>query len=106
MAAYQAAFGDLVMEIDGVERRVVPWEDWAITTRIDTRAHWRHVWRAVKCHRSQLPGYESLLRLSEEHQQAMWAEQTFYRAFSLVNGGREVESDLFEGLREEVKERA
>jgi len=24
---------------------------------------------------------------------------TFYRAFSLVNGGRKVESDLFEGLR-------
>jgi len=24
---------------------------------------------------------------------------TFYRAFSLVNGGREVETDLFEGLK-------
>jgi len=24
---------------------------------------------------------------------------TFYRAFSLANGGRKVESDLFEGLR-------
>jgi len=24
---------------------------------------------------------------------------TFYRAFSLVNGGRKIETDLFEGLR-------
>jgi hypothetical protein len=24
---------------------------------------------------------------------------TFYRAFSLVNGGRAVEKDLFEGIR-------
>jgi hypothetical protein len=24
---------------------------------------------------------------------------TFYRVFSLVNGGREIEADLFEGLR-------
>jgi hypothetical protein len=24
---------------------------------------------------------------------------TFYRAFSLVNGGRQLETDLFEGLR-------
>jgi hypothetical protein len=28
---------------------------------------------------------------------------TFYRAFSLVNGGREIEKDLFEGLRETVQ---
>lgn len=27
------------------------------------------------------------------------ATQTFYRASSLVNGGREIERDLFEGLR-------
>jgi hypothetical protein len=26
----------------------------------------------------------------------------FYRVFSLVNGGREVEKDLFEGVRQKV----
>jgi len=37
--------------------------------------------------------------LSVEQHKALWGEQTFYRAFSLVNGGRAVEYDLFEGLR-------
>src|SRR5215213_3478531 len=35
--AYEAAFKALVSTVDGVERRAVPWPDWAITTRIDTR---------------------------------------------------------------------
>jgi hypothetical protein len=30
---------------------------------------------------------------------SLWGTQTFYRVFSLVNGGREVEEDLFVGLR-------
>ena len=34
-----------------------------------------------------------------EHHRALWGVQEFYRAFSLVNGGRTRESDLFEGLR-------
>jgi LmbE family N-acetylglucosaminyl deacetylase len=29
----------------------------------------------------------------------LWDPQTYYRAFSLVNGGRGVETDVFEGLR-------
>ena len=29
----------------------------------------------------------------------IFAHQTFYRAFSLVNGGRTVEDDLFAGMR-------
>ena len=46
--AYEAAFGDLIMTIDGVDRRTTPWPDWAITTQIDTRAYWEQVWRAVE----------------------------------------------------------
>jgi LmbE family N-acetylglucosaminyl deacetylase len=98
-AAYQAALGELVMQIDGVERRATGWEDWAITTRIDTAAHWGQVWQAVSCHRSQLPGYQGLKELSDEHHKSLWGTQTYYRALSLVNGGRAVEQDLFEGLR-------
>jgi LmbE family N-acetylglucosaminyl deacetylase len=96
---YQFVFGDLVMHIDGVERRGAGWPDWQITTRIDTRAYWRTVWKAVCCHRTQLPTYHLLEHLPEEQHKALWGCQTYYRAFSLVNGGRAVESDLFEGLR-------
>ena len=99
MMAYQSVMGDLVMQVDGVDRRDVAWEDWAITTRIDTRAHWRQVWQAVSCHRSQIPAFEELGRLTDEHQAELWGTQHLYRAFSLVNGGRQLETDLFAGLR-------
>ena len=29
----------------------------------------------------------------------LWDNQNYYRAFSLINGGRQVEDDLFAGLR-------
>jgi LmbE family N-acetylglucosaminyl deacetylase len=98
-AGYQAAFKRLVSVVDGVERRAVPWPDWAITTVIDTRAAWEVVWRAVSCHESQMAGYARLNELSPEHHEALWGRQSFYRAFSTVNGGRAQETDLFEGLR-------
>ncbi len=75
------------------------WPDWQITTQIDTWAYWRTVWKAVRCHQTQLPAYHLLEGLPEEQHKALWGCQTFYRAFSLVNGGRTVEHDLFEGLR-------
>ena len=43
--------------------------------------------------------YKKLEGLSDEFHRSMWGTQEFYRAFSLVNGGRVRESDLFEGLR-------
>ena len=96
---YQAIFGEQVMTIDGVGRRPVPWQDWAITTRIDTGAYWPVVWQAVACHRSQLPGYQRLKDLLPEQHQALWGSQGFYRVFSTVNSGRAIELDLFAGLR-------
>ncbi len=99
LAAYQAAFGELVMPVDGVDRRGIAWADWAITTRIDTAAYWQQVWQAVTCHQSQLPGYQTLQNLPDDHHKHLWGMQTFYRALSLVNGGRAVERDLFAGLR-------
>jgi LmbE family N-acetylglucosaminyl deacetylase len=96
---YQAVFGEQIMPVDGVERRPVAWQDWAITTRIDTAAYWPEVWQAVACHRSQLPGYERLKDLSPEQHQALWGNQGYYRVFSTVNGGRALEYDLFAGLR-------
>jgi LmbE family N-acetylglucosaminyl deacetylase len=97
--AYQEAFKKLVSVVDGVERQAVPWPAWAITTLIDTRQFRSTVWKAVACHDSQIAGYEGLKHLPAEHQAALWGTQSFYRVFSLVNGGREQETDLFEGMR-------
>jgi len=97
--AYEAAFKKLTSKVDGVERQVVPAPEWAVTTRIDTSAVWPAVWRAVQCHRTQMSVYKNLGALAPEHHRALWGVQEFYRAFSLVNGGRARETDLFEGLR-------
>ena len=97
-AAYQAAVSLLVSNVDGVERRATPWPDWAITTVIDTRDFWSTAWRAVSCHESQISGYQRLRDLAPEHHQHVWGQQSFYRALSLVNGGRSPETDLFEGI--------
>jgi LmbE family N-acetylglucosaminyl deacetylase len=98
-AAYHAAVGKLFSTVDGVERHATPWPDWAITTVIDTRTFWSTVLRAISCHESQIAAYERLKQLSPEHHEALWGWQSFYRAFSTVNGGRARETDLFEGIR-------
>jgi LmbE family N-acetylglucosaminyl deacetylase len=100
MARYESAFGELVMHIDGVERRTQSWAPWAITTRLDTSAYAAAVWRAAQQHRSQLPAYERLAALPEDEQHAFWQSEAYDRAFSSVNGGRAQEDDLFEGLRD------
>jgi LmbE family N-acetylglucosaminyl deacetylase len=98
-AAYQAAMKKLTIMVDGVERQVVPTPEWEVTTRIDTSSVWPAVWRAVQCHRTQMSIFKNLKGLPPEHHRALWGVQEFYRAFSLVNGGRRRESDLFDGLR-------
>jgi len=96
--AYQAAFRKLVSTVDGVERQAVPWPDWAITTVIDTRSYWSTVWQAISCHESQVSAYEQLKYLSPSDHEALWGQQSFYRVFSTVNGGRSRETDLMEGI--------
>ncbi len=98
-AAYQAAVNRLRAKVDGVERLATPWPDWAITTVIDTREVWPAVWQAVSCHKSQIAAYDRLKHLTPEHHERLWGRQSFYRAFSTVNGGRTLETDLFEGIR-------
>lgn len=97
--AYQEVLKKLVSVVDGVERQAMPWPDWEITTVVDTRAHWSTVWKAVSCHASQMSVYEKLADLSPEGHEALWGRRALYRAYSLVNGGRGRETDLFEGLR-------
>jgi LmbE family N-acetylglucosaminyl deacetylase len=97
--AYQAAFRKLVSTVEGVERQAVPWPNWEITTVIDTRTFWPTVQRAISCHESQVSAYEDLKSLSAEDHESLWGEQSFYRVFSIVNGGRARETDLLEGIR-------
>jgi len=97
--AYQAAFRKLVSTVEGVERQAVAWRDWEITTIIDTRIFWPTVQRAISCHESQVSAYEGLKSLSPEDHESLWGQQSFYRAFSLVNGGRDRETDLLKGIR-------
>lgn len=98
LRAYQSVFGEVAMHIDGVERRAVAWPEWAITTRIDIKAYRQAAWRAILCHESQLAVYRQLEHLSRDDQKELWESQAYYRAFSLVNGGRQGEDDLFAGL--------
>ena len=96
--AYQAAIQKLSATVDGVERQATPWPDWAITTAIDTRDQSSTVGRAISCHESQVAAYERLKDLAPEHHEALWGRQSFYRAFSTVNGGRARETNLFDGI--------
>ena len=96
--AYEKAFGELVMQIDGVERRAVPWPHWTISTWIDTSAHWETVWEAIRCHCTQLPGYQKLLDLPEEYHRVLWGRLTFHRVLTLVPT-TDPEDDMFAGVR-------
>ncbi len=95
---YLAAFKHLSSTVDNVERVAFAWPEWMITTRIDTSMVWEIVWEAIQCHKSQLPGYKNLRNLTDADHKELWGKQEFYRVFSLVNGGRKTETDLFEGL--------
>lgn len=93
--------GDLTFRVDDQVRGEVPWKEWMITTRIEMADYCRVAWRAIQCHQSQLPSLGRLAELHEDTGVAVLAMQgTFYRAFSLVNGGRGIEKDLFEGIRQ------
>lgn len=98
-SVYQSVFGDLVMSIDDTKRGLVSWPTWSVSAIIDTWHYWRTIARAISCHRTQVPAYHVLEHLSPEQRKTLWGTQTYYRAFSLVNGGRQVETDLFAGLR-------
>jgi LmbE family N-acetylglucosaminyl deacetylase len=94
------AMGQITFQVEEEVREEVAWKEWAVSTRIDVSAHTKAAWQAIKCHESQLPSLGPLVEMNEDAIAAILKLQgTFYRAFSLVNGGRSVETDLFEGLR-------
>jgi|WetSurMetagenome_2_1015567.scaffolds.fasta_scaffold45141_2 LmbE family N-acetylglucosaminyl deacetylase len=91
--------GTISLPVDGEMREWTPFPAWSISTRLDATAHWQTVRRAVKCHRSQRPTLPDMDQLSDEQHQLCWGRPTLYRVYSFVNGGREIEHDLFAGLR-------
>ena len=96
---FERIFKPLTSKVDGVVRASVAWPEWSVTTTIDTGEHWPKVWEAVRCHRTQVAQYGSLDHLSDDEHRGMWGSIEYYRVFSLVNGGRVRERDVFEGLR-------
>jgi hypothetical protein len=97
--AYRDAFGDVTMLVDGVERLPVISPEWLIGARIDAGEHWRSAWRAVACHRSQLPNFPELASMSDEQKRRLWGTNEYQRVFSTVTSGLAHEDDLFAGLR-------
>lgn len=96
---YHDVFKVLRMTVDGGVRSSVAWPDWSVTTTTDAHDRWETVWRAVQCHQTQMGQYGALTALTPDDHRALWGPQEYYRAFSLVNGGRARERDIFEGLR-------
>ena len=91
--------GDMTFPVDAQLRGEIAWKEWMITTRIDMDEYCHTAWRAIQCHQSQLSTLGALAQMHEDAAAAVLAMQgTFYRAFSLVNGGRTLETDLFEGI--------
>jgi len=91
---------DMSFQVDDQIRGEFPWKDWMVTTRINMAEHCKTAWRAIQCHQSQLATLGTLAEMPEDSAASVLAMQgTFYRAFSLVNGGRMVETDLFAGLK-------
>ncbi len=99
VSVVKEALGGINMDVDGVTRHHIGWEDWQITTRLDNHQYVDKVQKAILCHKSQLPGYKPLIEGPAAELARTFGTGHFYRAFSLVNGGRGIEIDLFAGLR-------
>lgn len=95
-----APFVDITLQVGDEVRGESPWKEWMITTRIDMAEHCHAALRAIRCHQSQLASLDALTEMPDDAVVALLAMQgTFFRAFSLVNGGRKLETDLFEGIK-------
>lgn len=97
-AVFETVFKKLVSTVDGVQRVATASPDWQVTTRLDTAAHWPTAWAAILCHKTQVAVYGNLEKLTPAQHRILWGQQEYYRAFSLVNGGRKPETDLFDGI--------
>jgi hypothetical protein len=69
--------------VDGITRHQVGWEDWQIATRLDNRNYMDKVQKAIRCHKSQLAGYDPIAEWSLEELNKVFGVGNFYRAFSM-----------------------
>lgn len=99
---YQAAFKEMSMTVDGEKRLAFPYPEWMTTTQLNAESYWETAWAAIQCHQTQIAIYQNLDRLTPSQHRVLWGRQEFYRVFSLVNGGRIKERDLFAGIKEGV----
>ena len=91
--------GGIQITVKDKLRRHFGYPEWVVTTTIDASQYWSTAWQAILCHRTQLPGLKGILELTDAQRVRVWGEGSVYRAFSMVNGGPEKETDLFAGLR-------
>lgn len=96
---YRELVGELNFLVDDVVRQAVGWPEWAATTRIEADAYWEMTWWAMACHASQMGDLGKMAELVRQHHTGLIGTRHYYRAYSLVNSGRELETDLFAGLR-------
>lgn len=96
---FKSSFREMKINVDGEKRQALSWPDWSLTTWIDTVDYWPQVWQAIQCHKTQMAIFNELEKLPDKTHKILWGSQEFYRVFSLVNGGRVREDDLFCGLR-------
>jgi LmbE family N-acetylglucosaminyl deacetylase len=90
---------NMTFQVEDQLRGEIAWKEWMITTRIEMAEYCSTALRAIRCHQSQLSTLGELVEMHDDAAAAVLAMQgTFYRAFSLANGGRKIETDLFEGI--------
>ncbi len=100
LAGFSDTFGSPIgISVDGEERRASGWPGWAVSAEVDASAYWDTVVRALACHKTQINDLETFAAMPRKYSPTVWGIRSFYRAYSLVNGGREKEDDLFAGLR-------
>lgn len=95
--------GEIGIEVAGVQREMVTWQDWAITTRVslDQEGDWQTARKAIFCHRSQLPSLGDAVHMPDEiWRKILLTQNAFYRVFCLVTASPAgQETDLFAGYR-------
>lgn len=96
---YERIFGDSAMSVDGARRAAPGWPEWSISAGIGAGPYAHQVWRAIGCHRSQLPPRDALAALAPAAIEELRGVITLYRAYSLAPGAQPHEIDLFAGLR-------
>ncbi len=97
-AMRQNGRGDVMM--DGVPFSFFGYDDDQITTVIDIRDYVYPKRRGILCHATQITDRNRFLTEDELLTQALFQQETFIRAKSLVSVDEAVETDLFTGLRD------